>query len=93
MLWFRLAVVVLVSFILWFQYKLWLGEAGFDEVSRLERAIAVQQQENIRLRERNDALEADVRDLKDGLKAMEERARTELGMIRPGETFYQVVEP
>ncbi len=62
------------------------------EVRELERAIAAQREENESLRERNRALEAEVNDLKTGLDAIEERARSELGMIREGETFYQVVE-
>ncbi len=74
------------------QYKLWFGEGSMMEVWRLDRAIATQTAENAQLRERNQALAAEVSDLKQGVEAIEERARRELGMIKKGETFYQVVE-
>lgn len=89
---YRLVIVVLVMLLAWFQYRLWMDDDGFRQVRSLAVEIADQQAENERLRERNAALEAEVRDLKQGLDAVEERARTELGMIREGETFYQVVE-
>jgi len=89
---YRLVTIVLLALLAWFQYRLWLDEGGFRQVRALEGEIASQQVENERLRERNSALEAEVRDLKQGLDAVEERARTELGMIRKGETYYQVVE-
>jgi len=74
------------------QYKLWFGEGSMMEVWRLDRAIAVQSAENTQLRERNQALAAEVADLKQGVDAIEERARRELGMIKKGETFFQVVD-
>jgi cell division protein FtsB len=74
------------------QHRLWLGEGGLLEARRLTAAVAEQQAENAALLKRNDALEAEVRDLKSGLHAVEERARSELGMIKEGETFYQIVE-
>lgn len=88
----RWAWVGLLALLLVMQYHLWLGDGGLREVWRLEAAVAAQQTENEELRRRNDALEADVRDLKTGLDAVEERARSELGMIHDGEVFYQVVE-
>jgi len=63
-----------------------------QDVWRLEKAVAEQREENRILRQRNSSLEAEVRDLKEGLEAVEERARTELGMIGEDETFYQVIE-
>ena len=90
--WYRLVIAVLVVLLLALQYRLWFSVDGYREVRALERAIAEQQSEITRLGERNAALEAEVRDLKEGLEAVEERARTELGMIREGETFYQVIE-
>lgn len=75
------------------QYRLWFADGGLVEVHRLEQAVAEQAARNERLRERNRALAAEVRDLKQGLDAVEARARSELGMVREGETFYQVVEP
>ncbi len=82
----------LVVLLLLLQYKLWFGDGSIVEVRELERAIAAQREENESLRERNRAREAEVNDLKTGLDAIEERARSELGMVREGETFYQVVE-
>ncbi len=84
---------VLVVLLLLLQYRLWVGEGSLAEVSHLKREIAAQQQELARLRQRNRALMAEVQDLKQGLTAIEERARSELGMIRKGETFYQIIEP
>ena len=75
------------------QYRLWFADGGLAEVHRLERRVSEQQRENERLRERNRALAAEVRDLKRGLAAVEARARSELGMVGEDETFYQLVEP
>ncbi len=86
-----LIATLLVVFVL-LQYRLWFGDSSLVKVWQLKQALAEQQNENQRLSERNRALEAEVRDLKEGVAAIEERARTELGMIRDGETFYQVVE-
>ena len=74
------------------QFKLWFGEGSMKEVWLLDEAIAAQTVENAQLKERNQALAAEVADLKQGLEAVEERARYDLGMIKKGETFYQVVE-
>jgi len=74
------------------QYKLWFGEGSMMEVWKLDRAIVVQGAENAQLLERNQALAAEVADLKQGVDAIEERARRELGMIKKGETFFQVVD-
>jgi len=74
------------------QYKLWVGDGSLAEVWDLYRQGELQKQENQQLRERNQALEAEVQDLKQGLDSIEERAREELGMIKEDETFYQVIE-
>jgi cell division protein FtsB len=87
----RLLLAVLLLLLLALQYKLWLGEGGFADVRRLQQRVAEQQQENARLEQRNRQLEAEVEDLRQGYDAIEERARSELGMIREGEEFYQVV--
>ena len=79
--------------ILLLQYRVWLSGDGVRELDRLKRAVAVQRSENDQLAERNKQLAAEVRDLKTGLDALEERARSDLGMISPHETFYQVVPP
>ena len=75
------------------QYRLWVGEGSLGEITLLRRQIAEQRAEMERLRERNRALQAEVEDLKGGLEAIEERARTEMGMVKPGEVFFQLVEP
>jgi cell division protein FtsB len=75
------------------QYPLWFGKGGWLRVRELDRQVAAQQAVNAGLKARNDAMDAEVRDLKQGLEAIEERARTELGMIRKDEVFYQVVTP
>jgi cell division protein FtsB len=75
------------------QYRVWLSPDGKREVDRLDRAVAAQRAENDQLSERNRQLAAEVRDLKTGMEALEERARSDLGMIASNETFYQVVPP
>lgn len=77
--------------LIWLQYKLWLGDGGIPEVLDLEREIVSVQTEVDRLKERNQALEAEVVDLKKGNEAIEERARSEMGMIKEGEIYYQVI--
>lgn len=89
----RWLIVILIALLLSLQYRLWVGEGSLAEVWSLKKAGAVQRTENAALKERNAVLEADVQDLKQGLDAAEERARTELGMIKDGEVFYQIVEP
>ena len=74
------------------QLTLWFGEGGLAEVRQLRLKIEQQQAENVRLNERNAALEAEVKDFKQGLGAIEERARNELGMIKKDETFFQIIE-
>ena len=85
-----LAVVLLVLVVL-LQYRLWVSEDGVRELARLEDEVAAQRAENEGLADRNGQLAAEVRDLKQGLDALEERARSELGMVAANETFYQVV--
>ena len=88
--WVLLGLVLLLG---WLQYRLWFGIGSAGEVAGLEAQVEHQRRENSGLEERNAALAAEVRDLKEGVAAAEERARSELGMIKPGETFYRVVEP
>jgi cell division protein FtsB len=89
--WWPIAVLLLILVAL--QAKLWFGEGGWREAKALKQTVSDQRAENARLQQRNDALSAEVEDLKSGETAVEERARSELGMIKPGETFYRVVEP
>jgi cell division protein FtsB len=86
-----LAAALLLSLI-WLQYRLWVGDGSLAEVRGLRQEIAAQQEELKQLRARNHALEAEVQDLHEGLDALEERARSELGMIKQGEVFLQVIE-
>ena len=89
----RLVILILVLMLIFLQYRLWVGEGSLAEVYNLRREIEAQHQTLERLRQRNQALQAEVADLKRGLAAIEERARSELGMIKEGEVFYQVIEP
>lgn len=86
-------IAILFVLLLILQYRLWFADGSLAEVHRLEGQVERQQTQNDSLRERNRALAAEVRDLKSGLDAVEARARSELGMVGEGETFYQVVEP
>jgi len=85
-------VAFLVILLLVLQYRLWVGEGSFAEVVSLQRDIEAQQAELERLRARNQALQAEVDSLKNDLEAVEERARSDLGMIREDEVFLQVLE-
>ncbi len=88
----RLLALLLLTLILLVQNPLWFGKGGVARVRELERQISAQREVNGRLRARNGALDAEVRDLKAGYGAIEERARAELGMIRPDELYYQLAE-
>ena len=87
-----LLVALLLALLAWLQWRLWFGNGGQREVAALRAQVAAQAHENTGLKQRNEALAAEVRDLKSGEAAVEERARSELGMIKPGETFYRVVD-
>ena len=89
----RIIALVLVALLAWLQYRLWFGNGGQREVAALRAQVQRQAHDNAGLRQRNEALAAEVEDLKSGEAAVEARARSELGMIKPGETFYRVVEP
>jgi cell division protein FtsB len=80
---------VLVALIVLIQYPLWLGKGGWLRASQIDQELENQRTKNRALEARNAALAAEVRDLKQGTEAIEERARYELGMTRPDETFYQ----
>ena len=87
----RWLLVVLGSVALLLQAQLWFSDGGYRKTVKLRQAVADQRALNEELRNRNSALDAEVVNLKQGLDAAEERARTDLGMIGPKETFYQVV--
>ncbi len=84
--------VLLLTFVV-LQYRLWVGQGSLAEVAQLKRQIAQQDKRLQEMRERNSVLRAEVDNLKHGLEAVEARARSELGMIKEGETFYQIVQP
>jgi len=88
----KFVLVLLVVLFCYLQYRLWFGDGNLPEVIQLGNEIEAQREENVRLRERNATLDAEVRDLQQGLDAVEERAREDLGMVKDGETFYQIVE-
>lgn len=93
MRWARVSVVALLALLALLQYRLWwAGDGRGGSVAALRAQVDGQTRENQGLQQRNDALAAEVEDLKSGEAAVEERARSELGMIKPGETFYRVVE-
>ena len=84
--------LIFVTLIALLQYPLWLGKGSWLRVWDLNRQIAEQKDKNAALKARNDTVDAEVRDLKQGFAAIEERARSELGMVKQDEVFYQVVE-
>ncbi|HSV19757.1 MAG TPA: cell division protein FtsB [Casimicrobiaceae bacterium] len=86
----RWLALIFAALILALQYPMWLGKGGWLQVREYDRALAEQREQNARLRARNEALDADVRDLKTGSEAIEERARNELGMMRQDEVFFQL---
>ncbi len=89
----KLLIVVLVLLLVGLQYRLWIGPGSLPDAWRLKEELAEHQAEIEVLHERNAQLEAEVADLKAGLEAIEERARSELGMIGESESFYRVVSP
>ncbi len=89
----RALAFVLGAIVIALQYPFWIGKGSWLRVWELDRGLAQQRQVTARLKARNEALDADVRDLKQGYEAVEERARLELGMIKKDEIFFQVVSP
>jgi len=89
----RTVTLLLLVILILLQFKLWFGEGGFRDVARLQQRVETQRQRNADLLQRNDELQAEVEDLRERLDAVEERARYELGLIKPNEEFYQVVPP
>jgi len=85
-------LLLLIFLFVYLQYQLWFGDGSLQDVWELHQEVEMQRQENIELRERNAALQAEVTDLQQGLDAIEEHAREDLGMVKEGETFYQVIE-
>jgi cell division protein FtsB len=88
----RLIVIALVMLFVVLQYEFWFAKGSVISAWKLKDHISTEQAQNDKLKQRNDALRADIADLKSGNKAVEERARSELGMIKKGESFYQIVK-
>ncbi len=86
----RWLAAILLLLIAALQYPLWFGKGGWLSVRELDRQVSVQREANAKLKLRNDTLDADVRDLKAGSEAIEERARSELGMIKHDEVLFQL---
>jgi cell division protein FtsB len=82
----------LLALLIWLQYKIWLQDGGIPEVLQLQGEVEQVKAEVDSLQERNASLDAEVKDLKKGLDAIEERARSEMGMIKQGEVYYQVIK-
>ena len=88
----KILTYTLIGLILAIQYPLWLGKGSWLKVWEFSTKVDQQKEKNLQLAARNAGLDAEVRDLKQGSEAVEERARVELGMIKPGEIFYQVID-
>lgn len=89
----KILTVAMAVALLALQYRIWLSRDGVRSVWRLEHAVATQRALNARLTRRNHRLAAEVKELQTGTSGIEELARSQLGLIGPNETFYQVVEP
>lgn len=87
----KILIGILIILLIGLQYKLWFGDGGLSEVVQLSRELEVQKEKLHALEERNRVLEAQVLDLQNGLDAYEEKARNDLGMIKEGETFIQLI--
>jgi cell division protein FtsB len=84
--------LVLIALLVGLQVKLWIGDGGMRDLRAIRARVTEQQGDNVKLQQRNAALRADVDDLKHGQDAVEARARSQLGLIKPGEVFYQIVD-
>lgn len=85
-------ISILLFLLIYLQYQVWFDKGGYQELQTLQHLVEVQRQENQRLKTRNNNLSVEVTDLKKTLDALEEQARLELGMIKPNEIFYQIIE-
>lgn len=83
--------LVLIALFGWLQYSLWLGKNGVHDYVRVQGDLLIQQENNAKLKSRNDLLFAEISDLNGGKEALEERARNELGMVKHGESFYRII--
>ena len=88
----RFFIIILIVFFLMIQFDIWFKDDGFYRVKELDQMIGNQVEENKRLKLRNEQLEREIEELKSGTESIEEKARTDLGMIKEGEEFYLIVE-
>ncbi len=88
----RFFIAILIVFFLIIQFDIWVKEDGLNRVKELQEMIDSQSEENQKLRLRNQQLEREIDELKSGTESIEEKARTDLGMIKEGEEFYLIVE-
>ena len=88
----RFFIIILIVFFLMIQFDIWFKDDGFNRLKELEQMIGSQVEENERLKLRNEQLEREIEELKSGTESIEEKARTDLGMIKEGEEFYLIVE-
>ncbi len=88
----RFFIIILIVFFLMIQFDIWFKDDGFYRVKELEQMIGNQVEENKRLKLRNEQLQREIKELKSGTESIEEKARTDLGMIKEGEEFYLIVE-
>lgn len=86
----KFLIAIFIVLLLALQYPLWFGNRNIFGIWELKKSIAVQDAKNAQLKARNAILEAQIRDLKQGTRGIEERARSEMGMVKRGETFYQI---
>ena len=89
----RTVIFCLIGLVLALQYAMWFGKSNVVDLIHLRNSVDELEQENFALRERNNRLHADVNEIKNRVEAIEARAREQLGLIKPGETYYQVVLP
>ncbi|OAN12611.1 cell division protein FtsB [Photobacterium jeanii] len=87
----RLLTVLMLSVLAWLQYDFWLGKNGMMDYLQVKDNVEIQQQANAELVQRNQQMYVEIYDLHRGVEAVEERARNELGMVKPGETFFRIV--
>ena len=88
----RFFIIILIVFFLMIQFDIWFKDDGFNRLKELEQMIGNQVEENKRLKLRNEQLEREIEELKSGTESIEEKARTDLGMIKEDEEFYLIVE-
>ena len=89
----RMVPIILAALLVAIQFPLWLGKGGWMRVREMEQQLAAQNRTNAQLQARNERVSAEVKDLREGAGAVEERARYELGMLKEGEVFVQIVDP